>query len=193
MTEQERLDKAINGLEQFIADFKPFCGNKADWQRVYDALDLLKAQEPADYIPIDWLMNYAQLPTEFAISAWRKPKKEAEIKQAKSLDKPMSLDDALELLKAQEPRVLTLRELAFYDAGIFVETRNGCPEGLTDELWPALGHLYCVSQNGEDGYVSFVNWNADTYDFEAKDYNVEFRCWTSRPTDAQREAIPWDG
>ena len=134
MTEQERLDKAINGLEQSIADFKPFCGNKADWQRVYDALDLLKAQEP---------------------------------------------------------RVLTLRELAFYDAGIFVETRNGCPEGLTDELWPALGHLYCVSQNGEDGYVSFVNWNADTYDFEAKDYNVEFRCWTSRPTDEQREAIPW--
>lgn len=70
-----------------------------------DVLELLKAQEPADYIPIDWLMNYAQLPTEFAISAWRKPKKEAEIKQAKSLDKPMSLDDALELLKAQELRI----------------------------------------------------------------------------------------
>jgi len=101
--------------------------------------------------------------------------------------------DILALLKAQEPRVLTLRELAFYDAGIFVETRNGCPEGLTDELWPALGHLYCVSQNGEDGYVSFVNWNADTYDFEAKDYNVDFRCWTARPTDKQREAIPWEG
>ena len=45
MTEQERLDKAINGLEQFIADFMPFCGNKADWQRVYDALALLKEQE----------------------------------------------------------------------------------------------------------------------------------------------------
>ena len=35
-------EKVIEGLEQFIADFKPFCGNKADWQRVYDALALLK-------------------------------------------------------------------------------------------------------------------------------------------------------
>lgn len=38
-------EKVINGLEQFIADFKPFCGNKADWQRVYDAIALLKAQD----------------------------------------------------------------------------------------------------------------------------------------------------
>lgn len=39
-------EDVIKGLEQFIADFKPFCGNKADWQRVYDALALLKEQEP---------------------------------------------------------------------------------------------------------------------------------------------------
>ena len=35
-------DEVIKGLEQFIVDFKPFCGNKADWRRVYDALALLK-------------------------------------------------------------------------------------------------------------------------------------------------------
>ena len=100
--------------------------------------------------------------------------------------------DALELLEAQQPRVIELKELDFYDPGLYVETRNGCPEGLTDELWPALCHLYCVSENGECGYVSFVNWNADTYDFLAKDYNVEFRCWTSCPTDEQRAAVKWD-
>ena len=37
-------DEVIMGLEQFIADFKPFCGNKADWRRVYEALALLKAE-----------------------------------------------------------------------------------------------------------------------------------------------------
>lgn len=100
--------------------------------------------------------------------------------------------DALALLKAQEPMVIELKELAFYDSGLYVETRNGCPEGLTEELWPALVHLYCVSQNGECGYISFVNWNADTYDFEAKDYNVNFRCWTSRPTKEEMEAILWN-
>lgn len=53
-------EKVIKGLEQFIADFKPFCGNKADWQRVYDAIALLKAQEPLKPVPAiddvsDWL------------------------------------------------------------------------------------------------------------------------------------------
>ena len=43
MTERE---KVIRGLERFIDDFKPFCGNRDDWQRVYDALALLREQEP---------------------------------------------------------------------------------------------------------------------------------------------------
>lgn len=38
-------EKVIRGLERFIDDFKPFCGNRADWQKVYDALALLKEQE----------------------------------------------------------------------------------------------------------------------------------------------------
>ena len=38
-------EKVINGLEQFRSDFKPFCGNSADWKRVDDAIVLLKEQE----------------------------------------------------------------------------------------------------------------------------------------------------
>lgn len=38
------LEKIVKGLEQFKADFKPFCGNKKDWERVDDALALLKEQ-----------------------------------------------------------------------------------------------------------------------------------------------------
>ena len=68
-------EKVINGLEQFIADFKPFCGNKADWQRVYDALALLKAQEPrlvteADFENAD---EYGYLPV------WVEDKDDSEI------------------------------------------------------------------------------------------------------------------
>lgn len=44
-------EKVIKGLEQFKADFKPFCGNGADWARVDDAIDLLKEQEPVEPIP----------------------------------------------------------------------------------------------------------------------------------------------
>ena len=38
-------ENVIKGLEQFKSDFKPFCGNSADWKRVDDALALLKEQE----------------------------------------------------------------------------------------------------------------------------------------------------
>lgn len=41
----DEREKVIRGLERFIDDFKPFCGNRDDWQRVYDALALLKEQE----------------------------------------------------------------------------------------------------------------------------------------------------
>lgn len=37
--------KIIKGLEQFKADFKPFCGNGSDWARVDDAINMLKEQE----------------------------------------------------------------------------------------------------------------------------------------------------
>ena len=36
------IETVIRGLESFISDFKPFVGNKADWQKVFDALELLK-------------------------------------------------------------------------------------------------------------------------------------------------------
>lgn len=39
------LEKVIKGLEQFKSDFKPFCGNSADWKRVDDAIALLKGQD----------------------------------------------------------------------------------------------------------------------------------------------------
>ena len=39
-------EKVIKGLEQFKADFKQFCGNRADWERFDAGLALLKEQEP---------------------------------------------------------------------------------------------------------------------------------------------------
>ncbi len=48
------LEKTIKGLERFKADFKPFCGNRSDWARFDDAINLLKAQNTAgSFIVID--------------------------------------------------------------------------------------------------------------------------------------------
>lgn len=63
-------EQFIKGLEQFIADFKPFCGNKEDWKRVYDALDQLKKQEAVK--PVinghEWVCGNCGYPIESCIS-----------------------------------------------------------------------------------------------------------------------------
>lgn len=123
MTEQEKLDKAINGLEQFIADFKPFCGNKADWQCVYDALDMLKAQKP---------------------------------------------------------HVLDLKELLIKHTA-YVEVNN-----------PEQPVLQCTFSwpGGEGISVYPIGCSYGPY-LRYTDYLKTWRCWTSHPTDEQREATPW--
>ena len=177
MTEQEKREKVIKGLEAILEDTADMFYRST----IQDALALLKAQEPVDYMPIDWLMNYAQLPTEFAISAWRKPKKESEIKQAKSLDKPMSLDDALELLKAQELRVMTATE-AYTADYVYIEFDGVITPAIrtTNERDGHRESYFATQQLGGD----WMRWD---------DYGITWRCWTSHPTDEQREATPWEG
>lgn len=67
------------------------------------AMQRLVEAPTIDAIPVAYLMKYAQLPTEFAIAAWRKQDKDAQKKQIKRLDKPMSFDDALNLVNEVFP------------------------------------------------------------------------------------------
>lgn len=98
---------------------------------------------------------------------------------------------ALELLKAQEPRVLQIKEMAFLEIAVFIET-NGTLEGKGTDLFLAIPYIYAVSQNMLDGYIAFVDGNTDVYDLQAIDYGKSWRCWTSRPTDEQRKETPWN-
>ena len=43
-------EKVIKGLERFKSDFKPFCGNTADWKMVDDAIAMLKEQKSVEPI-----------------------------------------------------------------------------------------------------------------------------------------------
>ena len=98
------------------------------------------------------------------------------------------LRDALELLKAQEPRVMTVTDIVDnYVAPemIWVEARNNKGDiRLVAGLW-----------NGE--YYNMAD-DSIMYDLgeeianNPEGYNVRWRCWTSRPTDEQREEIPWN-
>ena len=88
-------------------------------------------------------------------------------------------EDAINLLKAQEPRVMTLEEAV---TPMWFE-KSGDESG-----W--ITGIDCSSiQASTIGQVDGDDW----YNLPITDYGRLWRCWTSRPTDAQRKAVEWNG
>lgn len=96
--------------------------------------------------------------------------------------------DALELLKAQEPRVMSLEEIEdALDTVVWLDIPGA--ENLAD------GFSLIMAYSRKNGFVlldSPFGDNPSQDRFEYTDYNKTWRCWTSRPTDEQREATPWE-
>lgn len=89
-------------------------------------------------------------------------------------------DDFIELCRANdEPRVMTLEEVEEGQA-YWLEMR-----GIASE------YAICkMNDHGDSAFLDFTVQHGDKT-LESAGYGQRFRCWTSRPTDAQREAIPW--
>lgn len=90
------------------------------------------------------------------------------------------LRDAHELLKAQEPRVMTLKEIISAECVWIEYATSGnvvialpWDIELTDDTYNFIGMPNC--------FVEFRSL-----------YGEEWRCWTGRPTDEQRKAAKWD-
>lgn len=84
-----------------------------------------------------------------------------------------------------EPRVLTLEELPGYDGAFLVESRR-----KGDMVWASWYADYELYGDGET-VTRMVDIDGEVDDRVKRMYGSEWRCWTSRPTDAQREATPW--
>ena len=87
--------------------------------------------------------------------------------------------DALSLLKAQKPRVMTLKEIVSAECVWIEYATSGniiialpWDIELTDDTYNFIGMPNC--------FVEFRSL-----------YDQEWRCWTSRPTDEQREKVKW--
>lgn len=92
-----------------------------------------------------------------------------------------AVSDALALLKAQEPRVMTIQEIKNADF-CYLEV-NG-HDGVIPVL---LKHFI------DDKYIHVTINGGSVYFFDITcDVEKLVRCWTSRPTDEQREAVKWD-
>ena len=93
-------------------------------------------------------------------------------------------DDALALLKEQEPRVLTLEEI-----------RSGTVEVAwiedADKAEVIPGIWFRLSNEGGDEAVD-IHIRDGFVGARLEVYGKLWRCWTSRPTDEQRKAVKWD-
>ncbi len=97
-------------------------------------------------------------------------------------------EDALAILKAQEPRVMTWQEIidtATQMPFIWLESKEKHDRVFQSILfktwlWDSMATIITVMTQG----WLFVGHQVD--------YDKTWRCWTSRPTDAQREAVKWE-
>ena len=98
-----------------------------------------------------------------------------------------------EALQAQEPRVMTLEEVR-QERICWIEDAD---DGMMTRLFPATMFGTGKYASGLKSYMFLAQkpWAVDVNNYEwwyiIADYEQTWRCWTSRPTDEQREAIPW--
>ncbi len=100
-------------------------------------------------------------------------------------------NDALALLKAQEPRVMTLHEIddvinttsKEYERIFWAEVRSWTRKSF------GVFQLDIAVDDNFEALLLGCSWPAC---YNRSTYGIKWRCWTSRPTDAQREAAKWE-
>ena len=97
-----------------------------------------------------------------------------------SLDDGIALHEAIDLLKAQEPRVMTLEEVLPTEV-VYAEDIDKA------KIIPVLVNMQaydCIVLVRADGPSHLIHPLIS-------EYGKRWRCWTSRPTDEQRQAVKW--
>ncbi len=92
--------------------------------------------------------------------------------------------DALELLKEQEPHVLTLEEAEKSEYCV-LEVRDG---SLLQVVHDEDGGYFSPDLNNSENLYFEKLLNEDEHD----DYNRHIRCWSSLPSKEQRQEAKWN-
>lgn len=91
-------------------------------------------------------------------------------------------NDALGLLKGPEPRVLYSTEIDI-DTVYWMEQRN------INQPWPVA----FISLRGNPDKLVYEDYYGDKWTISGYCVGEKgWRCWTSRPTEEQRKAVPWE-
>lgn len=99
---------------------------------------------------------------------------------------------ARDLLKVQEPRVITWQEVigaAIECKPVYIEVKDNEDKESGDDRWAMVTQYKDSITNGMIRAMSSYITSEILF---AEEYGVKWRCWTSRPTDEQRETEPWE-
>ena len=102
------------------------------------------------------------------------------------------LEEAVALLQAQEPRVMTWQDVigaAIECKPLFIEVKDSEDKERGDDRWAMVtqykdGITYGMIRAMSTYITSeilFVEW-----------YGITWRCWTSRPDEKRRAEMPWE-
>jgi len=175
MTKQENSEKVIKGLYHISNDTR-LKGFMTYWGSYYDvateAIALLKAQEP-----IEARLNLCESCTK-EYAECEADKTDLVYGSGVGNDNIIGCPWYANRWKAQEPRVMTLDEVAALPEGVVVwyEQRSNDGEDF----------LAAMVTDGR-GYIGNGNMGVRIVYMDVGD-----RCWTSRPTAAEMEATPWE-
>lgn len=103
-----------------------------------------------------------------------------------------TLDKAIALLKAQEPRVMTWQDVigaAIECKPLYIEVKDSEDKEPGDDRWAMVTQYKDSITNGMIRAMSSYVTSEILF---AEDYGVRWRCWTSRPDQATMEATPWN-
>lgn len=104
----------------------------------------------------------------------------------------LAMRDALALLKAHDPRVMTWQEVigaAIECKPLYVEVKDSEDKEPGDDRWAMVTQYKDSITNGMIRAMSSYVTSEVLF---AEDYGKRWRCWTSRPTKEQMEALKWE-
>lgn len=105
--------------------------------------------------------------------------------------------NAIALLKEQDPRVLELDEVK----AIGTQNNDQIQDENTRFIWSEEEYALHIAkptyydfglEDSEEEPIYLYYIGTDFFNhFDQNTYGKTWRCWSSRPTDEQREAVPW--
>ena len=101
-------------------------------------------------------------------------------------DEKVTVEEIIALLKAQEPHLLTLKEIQHTDA-VWLETHGWQIQG---------GDIHETVLRRMSDFEDYVTEFADNDDGDITCDNsklgIDWRCWSSEPTPKQRQEAKWE-